>query len=277
MAAQAINLVALTTFTDVLDRIGFTQQQREVIIEATGCRNIAMLGLLTTDQISKMCKRLESRTVDPVIISTVQEQLLLGLRYWVENNQRLQLPIVAEDFNMIVVLNQVQKLRQQAEDDARRDKETVAKAPDKFKNGTAWKVFTEATETYLSQLLGSGQIPLSYVIRKIDTPDPDAIYQNDIERLIAIAPLQGDAFLRDKIKAYGIIKQLVIEGPGRSYILPFYKANGGRSAWLALRAHYEGEGFKNRNVEEAYSALENIFYEGEKKGFTFEKFLERHK
>ncbi len=183
---------------------------------------------------------------------------------------------MAKEFNMVVALNQIQKMRQQAEDDARMDKEIMAKAPDKFKNGIAWKVFAKATETYLGQLLGSGRIPLSYVIRKIDIPDLDAIYQNNIEHLIAIAPLQGDAFQRDNTKVYGIIKQLVIEGPGRSYILPFDKANDSRSAWLALRAHYEGEGFKNRNVEKAYSALENIFYEGEKKGFMFERFLERH-
>ncbi len=115
---------------------------------------------------------------------------------------------------MIVALNQVQKMRQQAEDDLKTDKETV-KAPDKFKNGTAWKVFAEATKTYLGQLNGSGRIPLSYVIRKAEIPDPNDEYQNEIERLIAIAPLVGDAFQRDNTRVYGIIKQLVLEGPGR--------------------------------------------------------------
>jgi hypothetical protein len=181
-----------------------------------------------------MCKRLESRTVNPIVITTVQEQLLLGLRFWVANNQQLQLPIVAEDFTMIVALNQVQRMCQHADDDARMDKEIVAKAPDKFKTGTAWKVFAEATNMYLGQLMGSGYIRLSYIIRRIELPDPDATYQNDLERLIAIAPLAGDAFQRDNTRVYGIIKQLVIEGPGRSYILPYDKANNGRQAWLAL-------------------------------------------
>jgi hypothetical protein len=45
---------------------------------------------------------------------------------------------------------------------------------------------------------------------------------------------------------------------------------------MALKAHFEGEGFRNRNVEDAYSTLEHLVYEGEKKGFTFEKFVERH-
>jgi hypothetical protein len=50
------------------------------------------------------------------------------------------------------------------EDDVRMDKEIIAKTPDKFKHGTTWKVFAEATETYLGQLLGSGRIPLSYIV-----------------------------------------------------------------------------------------------------------------
>ncbi len=45
---------------------------------------------------------------------------------------------------------------------------------------------------------------------------------------------------------------------------------------MALKAHYEGDGFHNRNVEDAYATLEHLSYEGEKKGFTFEKFVERH-
>jgi hypothetical protein len=123
MAAQAANLAALAAFSTVLDRIGYTQQQSDTIIETTGWRNIAMLGLLTIDQISKICKRLESRTVDPIRITMVQEQLLLKLRFWVANNQRLRLPLVAEDFTMITALNQVQKMSQHAGDDTRMEKE----------------------------------------------------------------------------------------------------------------------------------------------------------
>ena len=43
-----------------------------------------------------------------------------------------------------------------------------------------------------------------------------------------------------------------------------------------MKAHFEGEGFRNRNVEDAYTALEHLSYEGEKRGFTFEKFVEKH-
>ena len=97
-----------------------------------------------------------------------------------------------------------------------------------------------------------------------------------LEESIAIAPLVGDDFQRDNTRVYGIIKQLVLEGPGRSYILPFDKTSNGRAAWLSLTAHFEGESYCNRNVEEAYATLESLHYEGERRGFTFEKFVEKH-
>jgi hypothetical protein len=190
--------------------------------------------------------------------------------------QRLQLMIVAEEFTMLVALYQAQVMRQQIEDEARGDKEVVAKAPDKFKNASNWKLFAEALETYLNQLLGSGWVPLHYVIGRQAHFDPEAQFANEEEQAIALAPLMGPAFQRDNTKVYSIIKQLVLQGPGRSYIMPFDNAADGRRAWLALINHFEGGGFGNRNVEDAYHTLEHLFYKGERKSFNFEKFVERH-
>jgi hypothetical protein len=40
---------------------------------------------------------------------------------------------------------------------------------------------------------------------------------------------------------------------------------------IALRSnHFEGDGYQNQNVEEAYSTLEHLYYK------TFEHFLEKH-
>jgi hypothetical protein len=66
--------------------------------------------------------------------------------------------------------------------------------PDKFKLPSNWKVFSEAMETYLGQLKGTGRIPLSYVIRRIAQPDLDAQYQTELEQNIAMAPLHGPDF-----------------------------------------------------------------------------------
>jgi hypothetical protein len=180
-------------FDAILTRLGFGLEQRDADIETSGCFNVAMIGLLTADQLSKMCKRIDSRAVNPLVFKTVQEQFLLSLRHRVVNKQRLQEPINPNEFTLVTALNQTQLMRQQAEDEARMDKEVVAKAPDKFKLGSSWKVFTEALETYLGQLLGSGHVPLKYVIRKTEVPLPNAIYQTELERNIAITPLTGEA------------------------------------------------------------------------------------
>jgi hypothetical protein len=218
---MAANAQALADFDNILTKIGFSQQQCDVIIEASGCHNLAMIGLLIATQITKMCKWIESHAINPLVIMTVQEQLLLGLQYWVANKQQLHQPIIAEEFTMITALNQAQIMHLQAEDDARMDKEIVTKASDKFKSGSTWKVFAEVLETYLSQLLGLGHVPLSYVIQRLEVPDQNTVYQTEQEQNIVIAPLTGPAFLSDNDKVNGVNKQLVLEGPGHSYILPF--------------------------------------------------------
>ena len=110
-------------------------------------------------------------------------------------------------------------------------------------------------ETYLGQLVGSGRIPLRYVIRRRENPELGTIFQTEQEQNMAMAPLTGLAYQRDNAKVYGIIKQLVLEGPGRSYILRYDSTSDGRAAWFALINHFEGDGFRNRNVEEAYTKL----------------------
>jgi hypothetical protein len=256
MADQQAAKAAQVAFMAALGRIGFAPAAQQEIIAYTGCANIAMLGLMTPEDISKMCKVFRTHAVNPLQVMVVQEQLLLAVRFWVSNRQHLQKPVEAH----VVTA----------------DKEQTAKMPEKFKAPNGWRIFAEAMETYLSHLKGSGRIPLCYVIRKDTVPVPNAVYDTVLEESIAIAPLVGDDFQRDNTRVYGIIKQLVLEGPGRSYILPFDKTSNGRAAWLSLTAHFEGESYSNRNVEEAYATIESLHYEGERRGFTFEKFVEKH-
>jgi len=84
-------------------------------------------------------------------------------------------------------------------------------------------------------------------------------------RSIALAPLNDPHFQRDNARVHGIIKLLVLEGPGRTVILRFESTADGQAACQALKAHYEGEGFRNCHVEDAYNTLEHLSYEGEKK------------
>jgi hypothetical protein len=89
--------------------------------------------------------------------------------------------------------------------------------------------------------------------------------------LIATAPLVGNQFDLDNKRVYGIIKQLILEGPARAYITSVVDQSiYGRAALLALRGHYEGESFLNKQKEETYKAIEAVHYKGEQTTFTFE-------
>jgi hypothetical protein len=117
---------------------------------------------------------------------------------------------------------------------------------------------------------------LTYILWQNLIPKPDQAFDTEQARIIALAPLNGQSFQRDNATVYGSIKQLVLEGPGGTYILRFVAVADGRAAWLALHNHHEGNGFRNHNVDDAYSMLDQLSYTGKKKGFTFEKFVKRH-
>jgi hypothetical protein len=51
--------------------------------------------------------------------------------------------------------------------------------------------------------------------------------------------------------------------------------SNGRATWLSLVAHFEGESYRNHKLEEAYTTLKALYYEGEHSGFTFKKFVEK--
>jgi hypothetical protein len=270
-----IQMAAQVAFRAALGWIGFNEAA-QIAVVAQGFTNIALLGLVTSDQVKQVCKLIREHVANPVPINIIQQQLLLAIRHWVINRQRLGLDVNADDFMAIIAYEQSQIMVCLQEDDTAADKEVVAKMPDKFKQPSQWKVFVELMETYLSQLKGCGRVPLNYVVCKIAVPIPGTLFATKEEQTVAIAPLTGDQYNKDNAKVYGILKQLCLEGPGRSYILEFDRVKNGRGAWLAMYNHYKGDSFCNCSKEEAYSVLDHLHYEGERKGFTFEKFVEKH-
>jgi hypothetical protein len=139
-------------------------------MELSGCSNIAMLGILSASQIAKLCKRISTRVDNPLAITSVQEQMLLALRFWVVNRQRLQQPIDAAEVTLALIILRLQLMNQELEEAEKADKEVTAKMPDKLKSAAGWRIFSEALETYLRQLKGQGNTPLKYIIRKQERP-----------------------------------------------------------------------------------------------------------
>jgi hypothetical protein len=125
--------IAQNAFRAALMQIGFDAPRAEAIIELSGCLNVAMLGLLSASQITKLCKRVSTRTDNPLAITSVQEQMLLALRFWIVNRQRMQLPINAADITPALIMMQAQLMNQELEEAEKADKEITAKMPDNLK------------------------------------------------------------------------------------------------------------------------------------------------
>ncbi len=66
------------------------------------------------------------------------------------------------------------------------DETTAVKAPSEFTVGTKWKAFKEGAIAFFNSQKGRGQIPLAYIIREHAVPDPNALYDNKNQCIIAL-------------------------------------------------------------------------------------------
>jgi hypothetical protein len=73
---QPVGIQLEADFRAALNRIGFTPEEQAAIIDYTGCRNIAMLGLLSEDDLIRMCKAFRARPNVLIPLSVLQEKLL---------------------------------------------------------------------------------------------------------------------------------------------------------------------------------------------------------
>jgi len=68
--------------------------------------SVALLGLVTADQIKQLCKLICEDSNNPVPINMLQQQMLLALQHWVVNQQRLGLQVNAYAFTAAIAFEQ---------------------------------------------------------------------------------------------------------------------------------------------------------------------------
>lgn len=84
-------------------------------------------------------------------------------------------------------------------------------------------------------------MPLAYVIRENDAPDPDG-HADFTSKCIACAPITGPHFEADKREAHQIILSLVQGETAEDWIKGVKRHNNGRLDYECLRNHFAGEG-----------------------------------
>jgi hypothetical protein len=121
-------------------------------------------------------------------------------------------------------------------------------------------------------------VPLSYILREHDAPvAAGTVFSSVHERLVLETPLSGHAYAEDNGKVWELLLQLVLDGPGWAYALPYEKKRDGRGAFKAMKAHYYmGSSALGRTKKEAYATLHNVRYTGDTKNWTFETYTNAH-
>ncbi len=142
-----------------------------------------------------------------------------------------------------------------------------AEKPNEFKY-KEWIKWEESVYLYFDSILGSNNVPLSYVIRK-DLP-PGTVWdqlENKVQK-IHNAPLQGFVFNIDTKKVMTVIKETCLGTEAEPWIK---NIKCGREAMRALQLHYDGNDEAKKRLTDAKARLKTIFYKHEAT-FSFEKF-----
>jgi phosphoglycolate phosphatase-like HAD superfamily hydrolase len=209
-----------------------------------------------------------------VAISPTAEERLILLGYYIRHLKRTSRPIPGQ-FVAARVLSMAEIKRREEED------KTLSKdatAPSMIDDLKKIREAFENIEDYLSKVRGTTGVPLRHVIRDDDEvpDDPDNMYPSVLDEMIARCPHDGEDFAADNNQVWSVIRACTHGGPAWSWVSAHARSRNGRAAWLALRSHYLGPTNQSKIMNKAEGDLENKFYSGERRNFSFERFAEIH-
>ena len=162
----------------------------------------------------------------------------------------------------------VEKIR--LEKDAHEADEDTSVQPIKFKP-VKWISWKHQLTNYLSQLKSlMHKLPLSYVIRSRTQPADVTDMDKEDQRFWTVR-LSGDRFQKDNKKVWGILKSLLLDTDGWTWIEDH--ENNGRAAYQALSDHYDGPGQTEKRVAEARGILKQLHYKNERNQVNFEVYI----
>jgi hypothetical protein len=132
---------------------------------------------------------------------------------------------------------------------------------------------------YLERLRGIDGAPLAYIVRPtVDAPN-EATQQFGLPTfdgdLIARARHEGTAYQQDNKLVWTMLRSVFHGGPGWNWISSYARAMNGRAAYLAVKSHYLGEAFQSHIRAAADKILDDTFFDGKARTFTFERYCER--
>ena len=266
----------------ILAYVGFIVPDQRISIAEDGFESFDDMLSLTEKDVGSMAKGFAERTQAQgrIIFGLRRTNLLKAAVHWAQDFRRISRVVSLDGIDNAVAFKLVIETARQrayirkfnAEEDSGLSK---AADPGKLKRQKEWTAWSRGLKNYLSTILGQDGVPLNYIIRANEQPDYDLENENDydFEQLaINCAPLTGLVFKTDARKVHQLIHGFVQGETAETWIKPKEKKQNGRIDFLALKAHFGGEGNKSVRIQEAELLRNNLTYKSERI-LSFEKFL----
>jgi hypothetical protein len=264
----------------VLVLMGLTADGATAMID-DGLSTWEELSLQTDDDIESVCKSISKPGggEDGTTIAHTAESNVKLLCYYLRHQKRRSLAPVHTNM-MLVTIRRLRSLRDQEKD----HKEPKAPGID----AKDWPRTIEAIEEYLAECLGVTKIPLAYVIRESIEPvaAPATGWPTHQHEMIDRAPIVVNAqavplvyiehYMTDNTTVWTKIAAMTRDHECWTYVRSFLRAKDGRAAFKALHMHYLGVNNVDTLSTNAWSKLNNTRYSGEKRNFTFERYVRIH-
>jgi hypothetical protein len=201
------------------------------------------------------------------------------LGHYCYHMDRIQQPFVAEDATLPVL--KALWITFTIESDC---KAIEVPEPDPLTKMENIRTFIDSLDHYMTNKRGIDGVPLAYLVRKdVDPPnaddDPEAYGQPTFaDELIRRAKHEGNpSYQVDNQVLLSVIRKLTVGGFAWSWVSSCARSQNSREAYLQLKTHYLGKSLQDKIQSDADMILENTFYDGKARNFTFEAYCTRLK
>ena len=221
--------------------------------------NLANLGVMETDK--------DTVAEGRVLLGTVAIKHLQALVWWVRDNQKRGVALVAANFTPAVMQ---QAMIAKGIEKGRGAADTTIKDLGKF-DPEDYDVHEDAFLNLLAQTIGSCRESIRYVVRADQAP---AEFVDEREERMFQLPLNGNGYEEDNRAVYRLLKAFLISSAGWAWIEQFNPTENGRAAFQAWSNHYNGQGELSKRTAIAKARIEQLHYKNEQ-SLSFEKYTER--
>ena len=264
----------------ILTYVGITAAAQRTVVIADLMPNPEKLGSLldeTKEGIEDACASYNKLPEgDRFRLSRVVIKRLVGLMFWVKDQERLSLPLTIPNGT-----DQAQLLKFIRESVARQELRNTQKKMGEnlitssfdtnLKNRSQWERWCTELKALLNTIIGARGIALSYVIRDPSLPVPTD-FDSYEEQARWTGPHTGMQFDLDKKAVHNIIIRNIAESSDAYiYLKPSIKQEDGAADIRLLRDRYDNDATKQQRINEANNSLKNLTYKNER-SMTFEKF-----